>query len=1073
MSALRVATLNCRSLREVGRIEEVEDLLVRHNVGVCLLQETFLKPRISVGMAGYSLFRSDRVGARGGGTALAVRSSLPAMVVPIKELASLRVLEATAVMISLGGGRKLFCISVYNRSEHNRVSTELASIFNVLCLDRDGHEYVVGGDFNALHREWGFRNTRPRGRELFDFVESSRAAFGCRVVLSREPSRPLTGSFPDLYIVKDTLELSLPDDAVNELEVVSTTFSDHLMVLLDCSVAADDAQAAPRAEGRLQKLRRGVPSISADEFVRQLDSHRVLHGLGLEQVDSLASRSLSWDELNRVTESFTELVVGAMERSMREQSLRTGPRIPHGVRFLQREKRGLVKQLFSAFRALHQGRDVRSRIVELKRQIALVRNEIRREWREDQWRRNMQKLERVRSSMPRDFFKELRLCYQYKRESGVEAEAFLFDDDPASRRMLSATTPVELSNGRLLVTGDDVVQVLANVLEGTFNPAGCVPLSENPARQMKVQFGPDRRSDEDAGDDRFMTGAVLDRLIKNLKGKHSFGPDGVPSSVIKLLPAPARRILLIVINNSINLGRLPRLWKLSSVVFICKDKSVTGEVGNFRPISLLSNFAKLQERFFVDRLEREISDRDLISPNQFGFRRGLSTVHAIGTLLNQIQHCRYECQTVGVVFVDLKKAFDSVDHRLLIDRMRKLRIDENVVEYFEDFLAGREFISSRVMQSVVHLQDLHRVDKHSIHSGVLQGSIAGPVLFTLFIDEVLRRVPGTIAYADDLALIHGRADINILGLQLQSRFLGLQEVVESLRLSINMTKTKVVLFRDSKHDLAPKERTAIDQFQIRGRGLPELPGPLLEVVDSFCYLGVVLDCMLKFHLHVDRVVDSALRAYRGIARIVRLRGLQDSRKVWLYKAAVRPILTYGCPVWCLLAPFLMKRICQAEYHVLRAMFGRYRRRNGHFFSYRSRLLRASLPGVDYQIIKLARRHLIRLDGKECASVDQGCPRWGHHVDLIRRRLFVPESTIFVDALRILQDEQGNNVFYALDRGGLSGGLDLGAALDVHRHLRPMRRPTRFDLQTRKGIAPPWWDWQWPVQYREYRVRGDQ
>ena len=77
--------------------------------------------------------------------------------------------------------------------------------------------------------------------------------------------------------------------------------------------------------------------------------------------------------------------------------------------------------------------------------------------------------------------------------------------------------------------------------------------------------------------------------------------------------------------------------------------------------------------------------------------------------------------------------------------------------------------------------------------------------------------------------------------------------------------------------------------------------------------------------------------------------------------------------------------------------------------------------------------------------------------------------MFVDALRILQDEQGYNVLYALDRTGLAAGFDLDAALDVSHRRRRMRRPTRFDLKTRQGINPPWWEWEWPVRYRRART----
>lgn len=210
------------------------------------------------------------------------------------------------------------------------------------------------------------------------------------------------------------------------------------------------------------------------------------------------------------------------------------------------------------------------------------------------------------------------------------------------------------------------------------------------------------------------------------------------------------------------------------MVFIKKDQAKRGDVGNYRPISLLCSMSKIHDKFFVDKLEREIEEK-----SQFGFRKGLGTTPAISSLVNLVQGQRVWGKTVGVIFVDLRKAFDSVDHSLLIDRMKQMGIDGNLIDYFKDFLSSRHFISSRVMRTVVDLRDLHRVTSHSINSGVLQGSISGPVLFSLFIDVVLRRVPDSVAYADDLAIVEGGRNVAEMELDLNRRVNQLEEIFDS------------------------------------------------------------------------------------------------------------------------------------------------------------------------------------------------------------------------------------------------------------------------------------------------------
>lgn len=242
----------------------------------------------------------------------------------------------------------------------------------------------------------------------------------------------------------------------------------------------------------------------------------------------------------------------------------------------------------------------------------------------------------------------------------------------------------------------------------------------------------------------------------------------------------------------------------------------------------------------------------------------------------------------------------------------------------------------------------------------------------------------------------------------------------------------------------------------------------LEVVESFNfnYLGVVLDNFLKYNLHVDKITASVGGIFRSCSRIINLQGLEDSRKAWFYVTVIRPYFTYACAVWALLTPAQMGRITHAEYQILRALFGEYRRSNGRYVSYRSRLIRARIPRVDYQIIKLTRRHLVKLDGMDCARVRQDRPNWIREMHLIRNRLLTTESTMFIDALGLFQDTRGVNVFYTLDRSGLAGEFDLGAALDVNNYRRRHIEPTEFDLKTIRRDEPRWLNWQIPQRYRD-------
>lgn len=162
-------------------------------------------------------------------------------------------------------------------------------------------------------------------------------------------------------------------------------------------------------------------------------------------------------------------------------------------------------------------------------------------------------------------------------------------------------------------------------------------------------------------------------------------------------------------------------------------------------------------------------------------------------------------------------------------------------------------------------------------------------------------------------------------------------------------------------------------------------------------------------------------------------------------AFMRPILTYACPVWLLLTPFLMGKVIRHEYHILCGIFGRYRRMNGRYFSYRSRIHKAEIPGIDTFLIWLTRRHLEHLGGREWSSVHQLSLNWFREMELVRNRCFTTEGFMFLGALGLNQDREGRNIFHNLNRHGLSSSFNIRETLLGH-NVRRERQPTDQDMR---------------------------
>lgn len=172
--------------------------------------------------------------------------------------------------------------------------------------------------------------------------------------------------------------------------------------------------------------------------------------------------------------------------------------------------------------------------------------------------------------------------------------------------------------------------------------------------------------------------------------------------------------------------------------------------------------------------------------------------------------------------------------------MRIVGISEEIVNFFAEFLMGRTFIHSSAAMQLNSPDEVYSAPSYSIKRGVLQGSISGPIPFILFIDDILRKIDGSIAYADDLVIASGNSDVTKLQSDTQKAFRRLEQMTKDLGLEINMDKSKVMIFRDGLNTYAVKKKMEISGFKIKNRA-----GVRLEMVETYRYLGVTLDKFLK------------------------------------------------------------------------------------------------------------------------------------------------------------------------------------------------------------------------------------
>ncbi len=241
----------------------------------------------------------------------------------------------------------------------------------------------------------------------------------------------------------------------------------------------------------------------------------------------------------------------------------------------------------------------------------------------------------------------------------------------------------------------------------------------------------------------------------------------------------------------------------------------------------------------------------------------------------------------GVVFLDLKKAFDTVNHKVLLRKLQSLGVSDRSNQWFESYLSRRK------QQTKI---DNACSPEHTVMHGVPQGSILGPLLFLIFINDLNSSVElcGTSMYADDTAVFYFAKDVDELAVSIQYDMQSISYWMRQNRLSLNVSKTKFML-------VGNKQRlNRVGDIRI------SLNGETIEAVQNFKYLGMILDQQLHFHAHIDHIID---RTTNKLGLLYKTRALFDEKTaLMLYKALITPHFDYGCLLYEIAPEYQLKRL---------------------------------------------------------------------------------------------------------------------------------------------------------------------
>ena len=384
------------------------------------------------------------------------------------------------------------------------------------------------------------------------------------------------------------------------------------------------------------------------------------------------------------------------------------------------------------------------------------------------------------------------------------------------------------------------------------------------------------------GDLHYFSNISIDFVIKQIKSytcKKATGYDELSVKILKYIcDIPhVMESLVYILNLSLHSSVYPDAWKIARVQPIPKGGD-TAIMKNYRPVSILPVLSKIIERAVYLNIFEYLSQHNLFYKNQFGFRPKHSCETALLCMVNQWSVNVDKGYLNGVAFIDLRRAFDTVNHSLLLNRLHQYGCSPHVIKWFESHLKNRQqFVSLGKEKSTFR----------NITMGVPQGSILAPLLFTLFVNDLPCSISNGIVYmyADDTTIsVCGKTKQEV-ELKLTKALGELNSWLNKNKLILNSDKTKTMLL-GSKQKLRSLDNSMLSI---------ELNRCQLECVYTYKCLGVIIDNSLDFKKHIESI---ALTVKQKLGTIRRCKHYFDKAQLnKLYWDFVVPHLMYCCTVW--------------------------------------------------------------------------------------------------------------------------------------------------------------------------------
>ena len=460
----------------------------------------------------------------------------------------------------------------------------------------------------------------------------------------------------------------------------------------------------------------------------------------------------------------------------------------------------------------------------------------------------------------------------------------LFSFVKSLRRDNSGIAPLK-EHGRLHDNPKDKADILNRQYESTWT------------KEDKDDIpNPDGKSFPPMKDIHVTEEGVLKLLLK-LNPAKACGPDSIPARILKELAHEIAPYLVSIFQRSLDTGKVPKDWRMANVTAIFK-KGEKYKPSNYRPVSLTCICCKIQEHIITSNVLKHLDEHNILTDCQHGFRARRSCETQLLTLADELVSGLDKKHQHDLIVLDFSKAFDRVPHQRLLRKLDHYGVRGNTFDWI------RAFLTHRTQQVTVEGATSDSVE---VLSGVPQGTVLGPLLFLVFINDLPDCVQSKIRlFADDCILyrrIKNKNDCTILQDDLNS----LAEWEKKWGMAFHPEKCSAIRVSRSRNPISSNY---------------SLKGHTLEMEDSTRYLGVEMQSNMSWNKHMDQTVKKANSTLGFLRR--NLRVSNEETKSAAYFSMVRPILEYSSTIWSPYTKDYIHKIEMVQRRAARYVTNRYR-----------------------------------------------------------------------------------------------------------------------------------------------------